>query len=56
MPSRLFWVLALLAVIVGVITAKANASPFTPRLNLAYKLAEGYWDSSPANCLTINRE
>lgn len=48
--------LILFVFFIFIVASKANAAPFTPRLNLAYRIAGEYWDSSPANCLTVNRQ
>lgn len=48
-------VLAVLAVVASAAPA-AEAAPFTPQMDLAYRLAVEYWGSPPSHCVTVHRE
>lgn len=46
------------AVVIGLLAflllpGGAQAAPFTPRLNLAFKLAERYWGQYPSGCASL---
>jgi hypothetical protein len=47
---------ALCAILFVLIHRAAEAAPFTPRLNLAYAVANEYWGGPPPNCTSLNRE
>lgn len=48
------WMVAMAAL--GLAAPAADAAPFTPQMDLAYRLAVEYWGGPPAHCAEVNRE
>lgn len=55
MTKRILGVLAI-SLIAMTAAPTAGAAPFTPRLELAYRIAVDYWGQEPTLCTSIDRE